>query len=581
MDPLVLERCVADWSRRLAGCAFRGLIAEPAGVRAFFGPAAGRQGTMWALHARWPEPLWLWLEESTLPKERDRVTDLTRHEGLEVDEVLLPSFDRRMRVRLGHGRAFLEIEAWPPGNALFVEERRGVAWVARRRAPSTQRPGLAPGMAYSDPPAPMRRDPRGATAEAIAETLGEVAGLDADALEARLAHDWCGVSGALVASARAAVARAAPGGAKAASRALAEWAAQAYAPDGPVVALQWVDKHRSATLVSARLPFVPGPGVTVSGPWANWGDAARAASALLPAAVTADELANARARVRRAERTLAAIERDWEAATAAPQARREAEALAAYLPQVPKRADHVDLPDPSRPGKRLRIELDPKLPPHENANRAFRRASKMERALSAIPARRVVLIDEVVKARALLERIEAGERPSDLGPSLPTSGSLSPAKPSRGAIGPAAMRGADVPTKLVPRRYRTRDGWEVWIGKTNEGNDYLTHRLARPEDYWFHVQGSPGSHVVLRRGKAKDEPSRETVREVAAWAAWFSRQKSSGTVPVTWTRKKYVRKPRGSKPGLAEVMREEKTIFTRPAEPPAEAATAAAEGETV
>jgi hypothetical protein len=49
---------------------------------------------------------------------------------------------------------------------------------------------------------------------------------------------------------------------------------------------------------------------------------------------------------------------------------------------------------------------------------------------------------------------------------------------------------------------------------------------------------------------------------------------------VTWTRKKYVRKPRGSKPGLAEVMREEKTIFTKPAEPPAEAA-ATAEGEPI
>ena len=580
MDPLILERCVAEWSRRLAGGAFRGLVAEPAGVRAYFGPPPGRQGAMWALVARWPEPLWLSVEEAPLPKERDRVTDLTRYEGFEVDGTALPAFDRRMRVSLGGGRAFLEIEAWPPGNALFVEERRGVAWVARRRAPSTQRPGLAPGMAYADPPAPMRRDPRAATAEAIAETLGDLGALDADALEARLAHHWCGVGGPLVANARAAVARAAGGGPESVARALAGWAGLAYAPDVPVVALQWTDKHRAATLASAKLPFVPGPGVTVSGPWPSWSDAALAASALLPAAVTADELANARARVRRAERTLAAIERDWQEANAAPQARREAEALAAYLPQVPRRADHVELPDPSRAGKKLRIELDPKLPPHENANRAFRRASKLERALSAIPARRVVLIDELVKARAQLERIEAGERPADLPDSPRSAGSLSPAKPARGALGPAATRGAEVPAKLVPRRYRTREGWDVWVGKTNEGNDYLTHRLARPEDYWFHVQGSPGSHVVLRRGKAKDEPSRDTLREVAAWAAWFSRQKSSGTVPVIWTRKKYVRKPRGSKPGLAEVMRDEKTIFAKPAEPPAEAA-APAEGETV
>jgi predicted ribosome quality control (RQC) complex YloA/Tae2 family protein len=55
---------------------------------------------------------------------------------------------------------------------------------------------------------------------------------------------------------------------------------------------------------------------------------------------------------------------------------------------------------------------------------------------------------------------------------------------------------------------------------------------------------------------------------VAAWAAFFSRQRTSGTVPVIYVRKKYVRKPRGAKPGLAEVIRDEKTLFVKPAEPP-------------
>jgi predicted ribosome quality control (RQC) complex YloA/Tae2 family protein len=153
-----------------------------------------------------------------------------------------------------------------------------------------------------------------------------------------------------------------------------------------------------------------------------------------------------------------------------------------------------------------------------------------------------------------------------------TAGSLTPARPARSTLGPRPTAAAEVPPKLQPRRFRTRDGWEVWIGKTNEGNDYLTHRLARPEDYWFHVQGSPGSHVVLRRGKGKDEPSRDALREAAAWAAFFSRQRTSGAVPVLYTRKKYVRKPRGAKPGLAEVMRDEKTLFVRPQEPPETAA---------
>src|SRR5215831_17602640 len=208
MDPLVLERIAADWARLLVGTAFRGLSAEPAGVRAYFGPPQGARGATWALRARWPEPLWLWLEETQLPKERERVSDVFRYDGLRVSALAPPAFDRRVRVHLGddHERAFFEIEAWAPGNALFVEERRGVAWVARRRAPSTLRAGLAPGMAYFDPPAPFRKDPRRATGAEIVETLGEDwSALEPEVLEARLAHHWCGVPTPLLASARAAI----------------------------------------------------------------------------------------------------------------------------------------------------------------------------------------------------------------------------------------------------------------------------------------------------------------------------------------------------------------------------------------
>ena len=107
----------------------------------------------------------------------------------------------------------------------------------------------------------------------------------------------------------------------------------------------------------------------------------------------------------------------------------------------------------------------------------------------------------------------------------------------------------------------------MWIGKSNQGNDHLTHRLARPEDLWMHVHGAPGSHVVLRRGKGPNEPSKATLTEVAGWAAFFSQARNAGTVPVTVTEKKYVRKPRKSPAGLAEVLRS-KTVFARPTEPP-------------
>src|SRR6185369_6823686 len=72
--------------------------------------------------------------------------------------------------------------------------------------------------------------------------------------------------------------------------------------------------------------------------------------------------------------------------------------------------------------------------------------------------------------------------------------------------------------------------------------------------------------VVLRRGKGKDEPSKATLREVAAWAAFYSQARTAGKVPVIWTLKKYVRKPRGAKAGSV-VCEREKSIMVRPKEP--------------
>ena len=86
----------------------------------------------------------------------------------------------------------------------------------------------------------------------------------------------------------------------------------------------------------------------------------------------------------------------------------------------------------------------------------------------------------------------------------------------------------------------------------------------------MHVHGAAGSHVVIRRGKGPNEPSKQTLKEVAAWAAFYSQARNAGTVPVTVTQKKYVRKPRKAPAGLAQVERS-KTVFAKPLEPPEDA----------
>jgi predicted ribosome quality control (RQC) complex YloA/Tae2 family protein len=110
------------------------------------------------------------------------------------------------------------------------------------------------------------------------------------------------------------------------------------------------------------------------------------------------------------------------------------------------------------------------------------------------------------------------------------------------------------PAKLRIFAYELPGGWKLFAGATDADNDYLSTRLAQPKDWWFHADKVPGSHVVLR-SKESEEPSRETLRQAAAVAAYHSKARNAGTVPVHCTRARYVSKPRGVKTGTVNVSR--------------------------
>jgi predicted ribosome quality control (RQC) complex YloA/Tae2 family protein len=105
-------------------------------------------------------------------------------------------------------------------------------------------------------------------------------------------------------------------------------------------------------------------------------------------------------------------------------------------------------------------------------------------------------------------------------------------------------------------------GWTVVAGRTDADNDHLSIKLAKPNDYWFHVRGMPGSHVVLRCDR-EEEPDRATIEAAAAIAAYHSKARNGGVVPVSYTRAKFVSKPRGAQPGTVEI-RKESVLKVRP-----------------
>jgi predicted ribosome quality control (RQC) complex YloA/Tae2 family protein len=107
--------------------------------------------------------------------------------------------------------------------------------------------------------------------------------------------------------------------------------------------------------------------------------------------------------------------------------------------------------------------------------------------------------------------------------------------------------------------------WTVLVGLSDEDNDRLSLKVAHQDDWWFHVRGMPGSHVLLRAVEGV-EPDRETLERAAAIAAYHSKARSGGLVAVSCTRARWVTKPRGAKPGTVQIRKE--TVFkVRPALP--------------
>jgi len=93
---------------------------------------------------------------------------------------------------------------------------------------------------------------------------------------------------------------------------------------------------------------------------------------------------------------------------------------------------------------------------------------------------------------------------------------------------------------------------EIWVGRSAAGNDHLSIRLARGKDLFFHLDGAPGSHVILRT-EGKSDPPAEAVLDACELAVHFSKQKNASRADVHAVPIANVRKPKGAKPGLVTV----------------------------
>ncbi len=115
------------------------------------------------------------------------------------------------------------------------------------------------------------------------------------------------------------------------------------------------------------------------------------------------------------------------------------------------------------------------------------------------------------------------------------------------------------------REFPLDESHTLYVGKTAADNDELTVRFAKPQDYWFHARGVPGSHAVLKASgtSQKQKPPKLVLEQAAAIAAYFSKARNAKLAPVAYTQKKYVRKPKGAAVG-AVIMEREEVVMVRP-----------------
>jgi predicted ribosome quality control (RQC) complex YloA/Tae2 family protein len=114
-------------------------------------------------------------------------------------------------------------------------------------------------------------------------------------------------------------------------------------------------------------------------------------------------------------------------------------------------------------------------------------------------------------------------------------------------------------------RYTLPGDWTVLVGRTDADNDRLSLHIAKPNDWWFHIRGMPGSHVLLLARPGAD-PDRATLKRAAAIAAYHSKARTAGLVAVSCTRARYVTKPRDAPAGTVNI-RKEVVLKVRPEAP--------------
>ncbi len=277
-------------------------------------------------------------------------------------------------------------------------------------------------------------------------------------------------------------------------------------------------------------------------------------------------------RVAALEKKVRLLEEDLAAGEAAPRWERLGELLKSRLRDVKPGMTSISISD-FETGEPVDVPLEPKLSAQKNLDQLFRKARKAEKRARKAAGDIDTARERLTLALRLQEDAEGADedRLAEIASDPEVERLLDRYFPEPKAAAAAPKKKVwkigkrELPTRLVPKRYVTSAGLEVWVGKNDEGNDMLTTRLARGNDLFFHLEGNPGSHVILRT-EGKGDPPPEALLEAAELSVNFSKAKNASRAPVHVAECKDITKPSGAKPGLVYVHRGRTIQLKRSAE---------------
>lgn len=245
--------------------------------------------------------------------------------------------------------------------------------------------------------------------------------------------------------------------------------------------------------------------------------------------------------IKKIEKTIKTIEKEILDRENFEVYKEQGDILAASLYSLKKGMTEVELYDFYH-DKMCIIPLDPLCTPQTNLEKIYKKYSKTKKGLEYSKNRLIEFkhnLDYFQGLQLFIDKNETVDNLKNIEEEMIQEGFLKLPKQKNNK------------KKKLPKEYsygtEIIDGYTIFYGRNNLENDFLTNKVAHREEYWFHAKDVPGSHIIL---KSDILPPEETIFKIATLAGKMSKGNPGSKISIDYTKKKYLNKPKGAKPGF-------------------------------